>query len=246
MLTGISHMFTQSAHLYDLIYTQLKDYAAEADAIARLVRERHPTARALLDVACGTGEHALHLATGHGFAVDGVDLDPGLVAIAARKNPRGRYEQGEMSRLELGRRYDVITCLFSAIGYVRTIENLARTAERFRAHLADDGIVLVEPWFPPGVLEHGRITSRVYEADGTTVARMTHCEVIDDRSRLHFDYLVGTRDGITHLRETHECGLFTDEQTRGCFERAGFTVERDDAWIGGRGLYIARPARSSD
>ena len=54
-------MFSESAHLYDAIYRAFKDYAAEATSIATLVRGAHPTATTILDVGCGTGEHALHL-----------------------------------------------------------------------------------------------------------------------------------------------------------------------------------------
>ena len=45
-----------SAEIYDAVYS-LKDYAAEASAVHKMIRERCPTARTLLDVACGTGKH---------------------------------------------------------------------------------------------------------------------------------------------------------------------------------------------
>jgi ubiquinone/menaquinone biosynthesis C-methylase UbiE len=66
-------MFSESAAFYDLIYTRFKDYRAESQRLAEIVRARTAAARTVLDVACGTGEHARHL-TGLGFAVDGVDL----------------------------------------------------------------------------------------------------------------------------------------------------------------------------
>ncbi len=34
-------MFSESAHLYDVIYRTFKDYAAEATAIATVVRAAH-------------------------------------------------------------------------------------------------------------------------------------------------------------------------------------------------------------
>ena len=51
-------MFSESAELYELIYSRFKDYAAEAERIATLIRRVHPSAQRILDVACGTGEHA--------------------------------------------------------------------------------------------------------------------------------------------------------------------------------------------
>src|SRR5690348_4593728 len=69
-------MFSESAAFYDLIYSAFKDYPAEAAALAGVIRREHPRAKTILDVACGTGEHARLLAREHGFDVDGLDLDP--------------------------------------------------------------------------------------------------------------------------------------------------------------------------
>lgn len=52
-------MFSKSAELYDQIYLEFKDYKAEAQRISELLAGEHPSARTLLDVACGTGEHAM-------------------------------------------------------------------------------------------------------------------------------------------------------------------------------------------
>ena len=49
-------MFTDSAHIYDAVYS-FKDYGAESARIHTLIEERSPGASTLLDVACGTGKH---------------------------------------------------------------------------------------------------------------------------------------------------------------------------------------------
>src|SRR5207302_1516830 len=110
-------------HLYDLVYAAAgKDYAAEAAQAAALIRERAPAALTLLDVACGTGEHLRHLAGS--FAVEGVDADPAMLAEAHRKLPQTPLHEGDMRTLQLGRRFDAVTCLFSSVGYLRTAGEL--------------------------------------------------------------------------------------------------------------------------
>ena len=99
-------MFTATAEYYDLIYSALKDYDAETAQIANLLRRLNPTCRTVLDVACGTGEHARLLA-GAGFGVDGLDLDPAFVRIASGKHPAGRFIEADMTDFQIQRRYEI-------------------------------------------------------------------------------------------------------------------------------------------
>jgi len=232
-------MFTESAELYDLIYSTFKDYPAEAAALAGVIRREHPQAKTILDVACGTAEHARLLARDHGFDVDGLDLDPAFVRIA-RGKLRGQVFEGDMTSFALPRRYDVVQCLFSSIGYVRTLDNVRRAFERFREHLAPGGIALVEPWFAPGVMQHGRVSINTAKTDAVRVARMAHTEVEDRMSRIRFEYLVGRVSGIQHTTEVHELGLFTTEEQLRAFDDAGLEAKHDPVGVDGRGLFVAR------
>jgi len=101
--TPVITMFTESAELYDLIYSSFKDYGAEAIQIATLLRTIHPGCKTVLDVACGTGEHARLLAANHGFVVDGLDLDPQFVQIARKKHPAGHTNEISFSPEHLAR-----------------------------------------------------------------------------------------------------------------------------------------------
>jgi SAM-dependent methyltransferase len=236
-------MFSESAELYDLIYQQFKDYGEESRRVAELLRRIHPGAHRLLDVACGTGEHARILGAEHGYAVDGVDLDPEFVRIARSKNPGRTFVAADMVDFALGRSYDAVLCLFSSIGYVRTLENVRRTLACFRRHLAPGGVVVVEPWFAPDAWQAGRVYTRTVEADGVHVCRMTHSVVRDGLSVLHFHYLIGRPQGIEHRREVHELGLFTRAEMERCFVEAGLEgVEHDPDGLTGRGLFVARAA----
>jgi SAM-dependent methyltransferase len=235
-------MFSESADLYDLIYSGFKDYEAEAQAIAAIIRHEHPGARTVLDVACGTGEHARLLTDVHGFEVDGLDLDPAFVRIAGTKLPRGTVYEGDMVSFTLPRRYDAVVCLFSSIGYVRTLEKVRRTLERMRAHLTGDGIMLIEPWFPPEAMRSGHVSVRTAESDGLSVARMSLTEIEGRISRLRFEYLIGRSTGIERFSETHELGMFTSEEMLTAFGQAGLRATHDTQGPYGRGLYVARAA----
>jgi SAM-dependent methyltransferase len=235
-------MFSATAELYDLIYSTFKNYEAECMALAALIRREQPGARTVLDVACGTGEHARLLNERHGFEVDGLDLDPTFVRIAREKLRTGKVYEGDMTSFTVPRTYDVVQCLFSSIGYVGTLGNVRRALDRFRAHLAPGGIVLVEPWFAPGVLEQGRISINTAESSDVKVARMARTEIEGRLSRIHFEYLIGRAKGIERATEVHELGLFTTEEMLECFQQAGLHTTHDPKGVDGRGLFLGHVA----
>jgi SAM-dependent methyltransferase len=234
-------MFDASAEYYDLIYGSFKDYAREATQIAGVLRQNTPGCRTVLDVACGTGEHARLLAA-EGFSVDGVDLSVEFVEMARRKNPAGRFVVGDMSSFHLGRRYDAVLCLFSSIGYLRTLDRVGAAFSCFREHLVPGGVLLVEPWMPPGVLDTARVASHAGEANGIHVNRTTRVEVDGRDSRLLFDYEIADANGTRHESEVHRLGLFTHAEMLEAFRHAGFTADHDPTGFSDRGLYITRLA----
>jgi len=233
-------MYTASAEYYDLIYSQFKDYAAEVAQLTDLIRRINPAATSVLDVACGTGEHARRL-TAQGFSVDGLDLDPAFLAIARRKNPGVRLFEGDMSDFHLPRRYDAVLCLFSSIGYMKTLDRVTAALRCFSEHLAPGGVVVVEPWFPPGGLDAMRVTTNIGEANGVRVSRTARAEIVGRLSRLFFDYEITDAAGTRHASEMHELGLFTVEEQLDAFRDAGLGVEHDPKGLMDRGLFVATP-----
>jgi SAM-dependent methyltransferase len=233
-------VFSESAELYDAIYGTFKDYAAEAIVVAALVRAQLPSARTLLDVGCGTGEHVKHLRH-QGFLADGLDIDGRLLEVARRKVPDAEFVEGDMSAFELTKRYDVVACLFSSIGYMQTTERVTAALRRFRRHLAPDGIVIVEPWFRPGVLWVGKGSTRKAETAGVRVERDSFTSVRGNLSTLTFDYRIEDSSGVRQAREIHELGLFTIDEMLESFAEAGLAATYDPVGMfDNRGLYVAR------
>jgi hypothetical protein len=59
-------------------------------------------------------------------------------------------------------------------------------------------------------------------------------------SYFDFHYLIGTPDGIEHLVERHEMGLFEREVMEMAYKQAGLQITFDEEGLLGRGLYIGR------
>ena len=115
-------MFSSSARIYDAVYS-FKDYRVEAERVHELIQERSPGASSLLDVACGTGKHLEQFRRWYPD-VAGLDLDEGLVEVARERLDDVPLSRADMASFDLGRTFDAVTCLFSSIGYVGTVERL--------------------------------------------------------------------------------------------------------------------------
>jgi ubiquinone/menaquinone biosynthesis C-methylase UbiE len=231
-------MFSKSAQYYDEIYASIdKDYAAEASQAHRFIQKHKQTkGKQLLDVACGTGFHASLLSKY--YQVEGLDLDAKMLAVAKKKHPKIRFHQGDMTDFNLKKQFDVIVCLFSSIGYVRTKSRLQKSIKTMSGHLLPGGVLLVEPWFTPEQWNPGRAFMTQVNKPDLKIVRMSHSGQRGKISILEFQYLVGTSKGIEHSLEIHELGLFTHREYMDAFKASGLSITHDAEGLDGRGLYI--------
>ena len=233
-------MYDKSADLYDAIY-RFKNYAAEADMVRELVHERAPHAATLLDVACGTGKHLEHLRKL--YAAEGLDADPTLLEIAAQRNPGLPLHVGDMSDFDLGPRFDVITCLFSSVGYMETEEKMRRAVTTMAAHLRPGGVLIIEPWLSSREWDEGLLGAVFVDDPDLKVARFNGSKVEDGCSIMEMHYLVTTHRGSEHFTETHSLGLFTPQQYQRALTDRGLNAEHDPEGLTGRGLHIGTKPR---
>jgi SAM-dependent methyltransferase len=229
--------YSGSAELYDLVYS-FKDYADEAAWLVSLVAERAPQAQSLLDVGCGTGRHLQRLRAR--FDCEGVDLDAALLAAAAERVPGVPLHQADMRTLDLGRTFDVVSCLFSAIGYMLDLDQLHAATGALAKHVAPGGLLLVEPWITPDVWQAGRPHALAAQDDRLAVTRMSRSGVDGRVSWVEMEYLVSDGASLEQFSERHELGLFTPDEMRAALEATGLATEHDPAGLIGRGLWVAQ------
>jgi SAM-dependent methyltransferase len=232
-------MFTKSAAFYDAIYAARgKDYAAEAAWLRAAYRNVAAQSGRLLDVACGTGRHLSQLR--NEFAVEGLDAEPAMIAIARERLPDVPLHVARMQDFSVDGRFAIVQCLFSSIGYVADEGELFATIARFANVVERGGLLVVEPWFSPPEWQVNRLDAVFVDQPDLKIARLGRPERYGTTSVLRFEYLVAEPSGISAFSETHALQLFTEAQYRAAFEQAGLNVRNERSDLFARGLYIGQ------
>ena len=228
------------APFYDRIYSA-KGYRIEVDRLIALARRTIGRApRSLLDVGCGTGRHLAEFRR-RIPEVAGVDLSAEMLREARGRLPRDVVlRQGDMRSFRLPRTYDVVVCLFSAIGYLLRRADRDRAVANFFRHVSPGGVVLVEGWVRPEAWRPGTLHLLAYDGPDAKVARLSSSSRSGGISTIQMHYLVGVPGApVRHLVEHHRNALIPPEEMLGSFRRAGFRARVDlRGRYRERGLYI--------
>ena len=233
--------FSLFATYYDQIYLKMKDYESESQAIENTIRkfEKKPS-KTILDVGCGTGEHLKYLS--RRFRCRGIDISKKMIDAAKAKVPDADFEVADMINFRLKAKFDVVTSLFSSIGYVQNIQNLTRTLTNFHTHLNNSGLVIVEPWVFKKDFLRERFSIDTYEDEKLKLVRMGTSRLTRSHWLVHFHYLIGAHDRIEYRREIHKMLAAEYEDYISAFKMAGFSVPSflgKSMWPGSRGLFVA-------
>lgn len=241
-------LYRELAVYYDRIYAQ-KEYGPEARELLRLAA-RHLKRRpaSLLDVACGTGRH-LEQFRKQVRDVEGVDLNRPMLREARRRlGAQVPLHRADMRSFDLHRQFDVVVCLFSAIGYLLTRSDRDRALSAFYRHTRPGGILLVEGWVRPAAWRSPSVHLQSYQGPEATIVRLSSTSRTADRSLVRMQYLIGVPGRpIRHVVDDFRNALIEPSELLGSFRRAGFAASaRFRGRYRDRGLYIGRrPIRST-
>ncbi len=235
--------YSRLAKIYDALYG-FKNYEAEAARLRELIAERKTSpGNTLLDVACGTGAHLAFLKKY--FAVEGLDLTPEMLQVARERHPEIVFHEGDMRTFDLGRKFDVVTCLFSSIGYLKSPALLREAVTNMARHLQPGGMLIVEPWITPENWKSGDLHSLFVDKPELKIARLATSSTKGRLSVSRWHMLIGTPGGIKHLTQKHELFMFSNAEYIEAFNGAGLDLSYDEKGLMGRGLYLGTSRMNS-
>lgn len=144
--------------------------------------------RSVLDAGSGTGRVAIELAR-RGVDVVGVEVDPSMIAEARRRAPGLSWVEADLSRLALGRQFDVVV-LAGNVPLFCPPESRPGLVRRCAGHVADGGVLVA------GFQLDGRYSLKEWD-DGCEAAGLAPAERWSTWDRVPF------RDGDDYAVSVH-------------------------------------------
>ncbi len=207
---------------------------AEGDVAAMLSGLDLSPGRAVLDVGCGPGAHAVAFAA-RGHRVTGVDRSRRLLD-RARSAARTRgvdveWVEADMRRFRRPASYHLICSLYASFGYFDDPGN--RTVlENVRASLAPGGVVLLDVIGRETVVRAG-LEARSAEVEG--VCYRESRQVVDDGQALVSDWTV-VREGRRQDFRVRQ-RLYSAPELRDLLQSTGFAEVRLFGALDGKSPY---------
>jgi len=207
-------VFDDYAQYYDLLY-QDKNYSDEVQYLEQLLHRYAPSASTILDLGCGTGLHAQHLAR-LGFEVQGVDVSETMLQQAhARKASLApdlaskiSFLSGDVRTFRTAQTFDVVVALFHVMSYQTRNVDLQATLRTAAHHLKPGGLFLFDFWYGPAVLlQKPSARVKCLANEQITVTRIAEPTTHLDRNIVDVNYTTLIQENFTDklstICETH-------------------------------------------
>ena len=205
-------IFGSYARYYDLLYRD-KDYIGEAKFIHDLIQTHAPESKNILELGCGTGNHASMLAK-EGYVVHGVDVSYEMLQIANERISQSlasklTFTHGDIRQVRLNQKFDVVISLFHVISYQTTNEDLLAAFATAKAHLKEGGIFIFDVWYGSAVLtDPPSVRVKRLEDELIQITRIAEPIMYPNENCVDVNYDIFITDkgknSITELKETHK------------------------------------------
>ncbi|HZP74700.1 MAG TPA: class I SAM-dependent methyltransferase [Pseudolabrys sp.] len=223
------------ARAYDALYAA-KDYAREVDLIERIIAaDAGGGRRRVLDLGCGTGNHALPLAR-RGHTVVGVDRSAAMLQLARAKasaTPSDvvspRFHQGDIRHVDLGERFDAVLMMFTVLGYQTAQADLIAALQTVRRHLENGGLFIFDVWNGLAVMADKPRDRALTVTDGSaSIVRQTRVrlDVEGHLCHVHFDLRRTDDAAVEEWAEDHAMRFYFPDELAQALSDCGLSLLR--------------------
>ena len=137
---------SELAEFYDLM-RQYRDYDLESKFADIIIQNCYPNAKNVLDIFCGTGEHAIKMAQ-RGYVVTGIDASQDMINLAEEKTKKAGvsidYHCTDIKNFIPTSKYDAAYCLGYTFLYMLTHSDVLDFFKIIHDILVPEGVFLVD------------------------------------------------------------------------------------------------------
>jgi SAM-dependent methyltransferase len=219
-------LYNELAEYYYSIERENRNIDNDIRMIRTLVKDIEKPV--LLDIGCGTGEHA-HKLTMLGIICTGIDSSSAMIDTARIRFPNSiRFMQQDMRDFDFKEKFDIAISLFGSIDYLIDEEEIHSVFRNTKKCLKPGGIGVFEVWnaFP---------IQKIKEKPLSFVSKTEYGEKIIERRRgfrllnnhdativeVDYDYKIS---GDTVIKDRHIMRAFTCDELREYLAGNGFQI----------------------
>lgn len=194
------------AYLYDKFYIN-KNYSREVDFIKSFINSDNAQ---ILDVGCGTGNHA-KLLDDMGYNIVGFDKSQEMVDIANSK-VKDSFWVGGLLNYNHNKKYDLIISFFAVFNHLKNYREFRKALLNLKSNLKDKGVIIIDLHNPQ---KNGRKEELV---EGTTrIMKWRKCDLL----KKEFSKIIYKVDGITY-KTRHVFKIFNIDKLYKIAKEIGF------------------------
>jgi ubiquinone/menaquinone biosynthesis C-methylase UbiE len=200
----------------DVVYEKVRDTQREIRFLNWVFQELADVeVREILDVACGTGRHAIPLSK-KGYTVTGSDISQAMLAVLEEKVRRANIEipviKCDMKDIEFREEFDAIICMYTSFNYLLTDQDIEKALVAFHRALRPGGIAILDLMNPIFYIGKFREITVEHHQEGQMCIQRTFKHTLDEvRSLWYQDEFVVADDGnsVSTCREIHTMRMLT-------------------------------------
>ena len=245
MEASVQNLLYRKPELYELIYPE-PDESTPLFCL-QLFKRYLPEPSSILDIGCGTGRD-LNVLSRTCRDCWGVDYLPEMISYAQSTRPHLHLLVGDMRKIRLGRKFDVILCLGSALMYAITEEEIDATLNTFAAHAHKESLLILDMNNSAGYLPGGSFKESIDYAITTSGLSATAVATFsfDRRKQLLIRKRIWNIPGEPVIEDFCRYRMFFPAELEHLLKRKGFRVvtmadnkELRNTDLTGRTLYVA-------
>jgi len=217
---------SELAKYYDLM-RQYRNYSLECRFADTLIKMHLPNANRVLDICCGTGEHATRMAQ-LGYQVTGIDQSQEMLDIARDKAKNLdlsiKFECADINEFDIIEEFQVAYCFGYTFLYMTTYSEVMKFFQTIWNSLVPNGLFMVDFINGFSLIEEFDKDEFVYQHENATIKQKDKWYLDKKRRIKHmdFEYEISDAQGnINRISAEEDLRIWFDDEVQyllsGCY-----------------------------